>query len=93
MFVSGSLNFTAFVALAASLKSLPVVAVNLINASQVAMAAVAGIVLFSEPLTMMLVGGIALTFVALGILAGHRRRPMPSPVPGPEHVTAPGPNP
>jgi drug/metabolite transporter (DMT)-like permease len=72
MFAAGCLNFTAFVALAASLKSLPVVAVNLINASQVAMAAAAGIVLFAEPVTSSLVLGIALTFVGLGILAGRR---------------------
>ncbi len=72
MFAAGCLNFTAFVALSASLKSLPVVAVNLINASQVAMAAAAGIVLFAEPITSSLVLGIALTFVGLGILAGRR---------------------
>jgi drug/metabolite transporter (DMT)-like permease len=72
MFAAGCLNFTAFVALSASLKSLPVVAVNLINASQVAMAAAAGIVLFAEPVTSSLVLGIALTFAGLGILAGRR---------------------
>ena len=80
MFAAGCLNFTAFVALSASLKSLPVVAVNLINASQVAMAAAAGIILFAEPVTSSLVLGIALTFVGLGILAGRRpqRRLSPS---------------
>lgn len=78
MFTAGMLNFTAFVALSAALKSLPVVAVNLINASQVAMAAVAGIVLFAEPVTASLVIGIALTLMGLGILAGRRRRPIQS---------------
>ena len=76
MWMAGMLNFTAFVALASALKSLPVVAVNLINASQVAMAAVAGILLFSEPVTATLIGGIALTMIGLGILAGRRRRPL-----------------
>ncbi len=75
MFAAGMLNFTAFVALAAALKSLPVVAVNLINASQVAMAAIAGIILFAEPVTASLLIGIALTLIGLGILAGRRRRP------------------
>ena len=75
MFGAGLLNFTAFVALAASLKSLPVVAVNLINASQVAMAAVAGIILFNEPVTGTLILGIALTMIGLCILADRRRRP------------------
>jgi drug/metabolite transporter (DMT)-like permease len=75
MFAAGIFNFTAFVALAVALKALPVVAVNLINASQVAMAALAGIVLFAEPVTASLVIGIALTFAGLGILAGNRKRP------------------
>lgn len=78
MAAAGMFNFTAFVALAVALKALPVVAVNLINASQVAMAAVAGIVLFSEPITASLLIGIALTFVGLAILAGHRKRPTPA---------------
>ena len=76
MAAAGMLNFTAFVALAAALKSLPVVAVNLINASQVAMAAIAGIILFAEPITASLMIGIALTLLGLGILASRRRRPV-----------------
>jgi DME family drug/metabolite transporter len=75
MLTAGTLNFTAFVSLASALKSLPVVAVNLINATQVAMAAVAGIFLFAEPVTATLLTGIALTMLGLGILAGRRRRP------------------
>lgn len=72
MFAAGVLNFVAFVALATSLKALPVVAVNLINASQVAMAAVAGIVFFAEPFSRSLIIGISLTFLGLLIMA---RRP------------------
>jgi drug/metabolite transporter (DMT)-like permease len=79
MFAAGAFNFTAFVALSVALKSLPVVAVNLINASQVAMAAVAGVVLFAEPVTAPLVVGIGLTFGGLAILA-NRRRTRPGPV-------------
>ena len=73
MFAAGAFNFTAFAALSVALKSLPVVAVNLINASQVAMAAVAGVLLFAEPVTPPLVMGITLTFAGLTMLANRRR--------------------
>ena len=74
MTAAGVLNFMAFVALSYALKALPVVAVNLINASQVAMAAVAGVILFAEPVTASLMSGIVLTFVGLLILATGRRK-------------------
>ena len=73
MSVGGVFNLTAFVALSLSLKSLPVVAVNLINASQVAMAAIAGVLLFAEPITSSLIMGLALTILGLVIL-GYRTR-------------------
>ncbi|TWU40811.1 DMT family transporter [Novipirellula artificiosorum] len=71
--LGGVFNFSAFVALSVALKALPVVAVNLINASQVAMAATAGVILFSEPVTLPLLVGIALTFAGLMVLASGRR--------------------
>lgn len=74
MSAAGALNLVAFIALSAALKSLPVVAVNLLNASQVAMAAIAGIILFSEPVTTSLVLGVTLTMIGLGILAGARKQ-------------------
>ncbi len=73
MAIAGLCNFTAFVALTVSLKALPVVAVNLINASQVALAAIAGVVLFTEPVTWPLLIGILLTFAGLMMLATRRR--------------------
>jgi drug/metabolite transporter, DME family len=77
MAAAGLFNFCAFVALTAALKSMPVVAVNLINASQVAMAGIAGVVLFAEPVTKWLVIGITLTFVGLLMLArGRGDRPV-----------------
>ncbi|WP_436716863.1 DMT family transporter [Roseiconus lacunae] len=76
MTAAGFLNFSAFVAITASLRLLPVVAVNLINASQVAMAAVAGVILFSEPITVRLAVGIGLTFIGLIILARRTRAPL-----------------
>ena len=77
MSAAGVLNFFAFVAMSYALKALPVVAVNLINASQVAMAAVAGVWLFAEPVTASLLSGIVLTFIGLSILAAgrHTKRP------------------
>ena len=71
MFAAGFFNFTAFVALTISLKALPVVAVNLLNASQVAMAAIAAVVLFSETITASIVIGILLTFIGLLVLANR----------------------
>jgi drug/metabolite transporter (DMT)-like permease len=71
MFAAGAFNFTAFAALSFALKTLPVVAVNLINASQVALAAAAGVMLFAEPVTAPLIIGIVLTFAGLAILASR----------------------
>ncbi|TWU57201.1 DMT family transporter [Rubripirellula reticaptiva] len=75
MGAGGLFNFLAFVALSYALKALPVVAVNLINASQVAMAAMAGVVLFAEPVTWQLMSGIGLTFAGLLILMRGRLSP------------------
>ncbi|MDE0864178.1 MAG: DMT family transporter [Rubripirellula sp.] len=75
MTAAGLLNFSAFVALTVSLKALPVVAVNLINASQVALAAIAGVILFSEPVTWPLSLGLILTFAGLIVLANRRSQP------------------
>ncbi|QDT02418.1 EamA-like transporter family protein [Rubripirellula lacrimiformis] len=74
MVAAGVFNFSAFAALSYALKALPVVAVNLINASQVAMAALAGVILFAEPVTVPLVTGIVLTFGGLLILVSGRRQ-------------------
>ncbi|MGB7345403.1 MAG: DMT family transporter [Pirellulaceae bacterium] len=72
MIAAGVFNTIAFVALSTALKALPVVAVNLINATQVAMAAIAGVILFAEPVTWPLLTGIVLTFVGLAILADRK---------------------
>jgi DME family drug/metabolite transporter len=72
MLIAGVFNLSAFVAVSISLKYLPVVAVNLLNASQVAMAAIAGIVFFAEPVTSSLLIGVSLTFV--GLLAMFQRK-------------------
>ncbi|TWU39026.1 EamA-like transporter family protein [Novipirellula aureliae] len=72
--LGGVFNLSAFIALSTSLKALPVVSVNLINASQVAMAAVVGVTLFGERITWPLLAGIILTFLGLVILATGRGR-------------------
>ena len=75
MIAAGLFNFTAFISLSFSLRALPVVAVNLINASQVALAAIAGIILFAEPITGTLMIGVLLTCFGLIILATKKNRP------------------
>ncbi|MEM9364910.1 MAG: DMT family transporter [Planctomycetota bacterium] len=74
MALGGVFNFVAFVALSRSLAILPVVAVNLINASQVAMAAVSGVFFFAEPVTQILVIGISLTIAGLLVLVNRPSR-------------------
>lgn len=69
MVAAGLFNFTAFVAISTALRVLPVVAVHLLNASQVAMAAVAGVFVFGEEVTGPLAIGIVLTMAGLLILA------------------------
>ncbi|MCA9138537.1 MAG: DMT family transporter [Planctomycetales bacterium] len=76
MVTAGFCNFSAFVAITTALRLLPVVAVNLINASQVAMAAVAGVAFFGEPITAPLFIGIMLTLAGLMILARRTRAPI-----------------
>lgn len=72
MLMAGVFNFVAFVAITTAMRVLPIVAVHLLNASQVAMAATAGVILFGERLTLTLIAGIALTLVGLIVLAAKR---------------------
>ena len=72
MILAGLANALAFFALAKSLQLIEVVHVNALNASQVAMAAVAGVVLFNESLTTPLVVGVLLT--GFGLLLMRRAR-------------------
>lgn len=73
MLTAGVLNLIAFVAITKGLQLTTVVNVNLLNASQVAMAAMVGIVLFNERVTVWLVIGVATT--VLGMLLIDRRLP------------------
>lgn len=67
--LAGVFNFVAFVAITTAIRVLPIVAVHLLNASQVAMAAIAGVVIFGEPMTVGLLSGIALTMAGLLVMA------------------------
>lgn len=73
MVLAGVANALAFLALTKSLQVVGVVYVNALNASQVAMAACAGLLLFKEPPTMALFLGVALTGV--GLILMRERRP------------------
>lgn len=71
MLLAGACNALAFFALGKSLTYLPVAVVNTLNASQAALSAVAGVMLFAEPLTLGLMVGCGLTI--LGLLLASRR--------------------
>ncbi|MEM7454896.1 MAG: DMT family transporter [Planctomycetota bacterium] len=69
MILAGLSNAFAFLCLVRALKLLPVVYVNAINASQVALSAIVGLTFFAEPLTWTLAAGLAVMmfgFVLLG---------------------------
>lgn len=68
MFTGGAVNAVAFFAVTAALRRMPVVRVNLVNASQVAMAALGGVLLFREPPTIWLGVGTGLTMAGLVVL-------------------------
>ncbi len=70
MAVAGAFNLVAFTAVILGLQRINVVHANMISASQVAMAAVAGMLIFSEPPNGWLLSGIVLTMA--GILAIDR---------------------
>jgi len=83
MCLGGVTNAVAFFALGAAFKYISVVHVNLVNASQIAMSAAAGVLVFAEPLTGWIVGGCLLTIVGLLLMDTGRRDP-PGPMAGSE---------
>lgn len=76
MLVGGVMNAFAFFAVSAGFQRLSVVKVNLINSSQVALAAIAGVVFFGEALTVWTGAGIVLTMGGL-VLLGLERPTVP----------------
>lgn len=73
MVLAGVFNLMAFVALTRALQITSLVYVNALNASQVAMASVAGIVLFQEQPSPALALGIGLTVAGLLIMPRHSK--------------------
>lgn len=79
MFAAGALNAIAFFSLAKSLQQIPVLYVQMLNATQAAMAAFAGWLIFGEVLDPWLQLGLLLTASGL-ILAGTGRKRKPAAV-------------
>ncbi len=69
MLGAGLCNAIAFYCLSWSLKLLPVIYVNAINVSQVAMAGAIGVCLFFEPLSVWLSTGLVIMIIGFGMLA------------------------
>jgi drug/metabolite transporter (DMT)-like permease len=65
MLAAGVCNLAGFLAIARALQLTTVVHANMMNSSQVALAAVAGIVLFGERANVWLVSGVLLTIVGI----------------------------
>jgi DME family drug/metabolite transporter len=68
MAAAGVFNALAFGTLGMSLHRITVTQSNILGASQTAMAAMAGVMFFGEPLSVALVAGVALTAVAMIII-------------------------
>jgi drug/metabolite transporter, DME family len=74
MLLAGICNAAAFLMLTKALHIVPIAYVNVINASQVAMAALAGVAWFDEPSTLYLAGGLGLMVVGLVGMERPKRR-------------------
>lgn len=68
MLLAGTLNFIAFLAYSLSLRWIAAVQANVINAAQVAMAAVGGVLFLAEPPSSMLFVGVGLTIVGIFLI-------------------------
>jgi drug/metabolite transporter (DMT)-like permease len=73
MLLAGLCNAAAFLTLTLALQLAGLVYVNALNASQTAMAAVAGVVVFGEAVTPWLVLGVLLTAGGFLLMRGGRR--------------------
>ena len=70
MLAAGTCNLVAFLAITKGLQLTTVVHANVLNASQVAMAAVAGVIIFRESLNPWLAVGICLTIAGIVLIRG-----------------------
>ncbi len=72
MTLAGICNAVAFVALVSAIKLLSVTRYNLVNASQAALGAICGAVIFHEPVSVWMVGGIVLTVIGLMVMKKNK---------------------
>ena len=70
---AGIFNAAAFFALAYALKHITVLQINIVSASQVALAAAAGVAFFAEPSSPALLAGCLLTVVGMLLVQGRVR--------------------
>lgn len=71
--LAGTFNAAAFFSLGKSLQLITVNRANLLGASQTAMAAIAGVLIFAERVTVPLVVGVTLTFLGMSLVKAPRR--------------------
>jgi DME family drug/metabolite transporter len=77
MSLAGIVNAAAFFSLTVSLKILPVLYVHLVNSSQVAMAAIAGALIFGEPITWIIGTGVLLTVLGFVVMTREPKMKLP----------------
>jgi drug/metabolite transporter (DMT)-like permease len=70
--LAGTFNAVGFFAVSAAMARIPLTRVNLINSSQAALCAMAGIAWFGEPMNLWVVAGTVLTMVSFVILGTGR---------------------
>ena len=70
---SGLCNVVAFSLITKGIQLTTLVHANLLNASQVALGTLAGVLLFHEPYNGFLVGGIVLTIIGIGLFGKPHR--------------------
>jgi drug/metabolite transporter (DMT)-like permease len=80
MLAAGVCNTVAFMALTKSLQLTSVVYVNALNATQVTLAAIAGVVIFREALSPWLTLGVVLTIGGLVLMTGAHKAMLEPPV-------------
>jgi len=79
MLGAGSCNLLAFLAITTGLRWTKLVRANLLNAAQVAMGALAGILVFGESWNWAVGTGVALTILGLALISSPKREKTTSP--------------
>ncbi|MEZ6070148.1 MAG: EamA family transporter [Pirellulales bacterium] len=90
MAAAGVFNALAFASLGVSLHRITVTQSNILGASQTAMAAIAGVAFFGEPVSAALVAGVALTAVSMVIIERRGAAPVSASTAASESTGEPG---